>query len=58
MKTILRTVEWYKGWPKWLRFTLFYGTAPVWMPIAVVGAVVVYLICAAVLGVIEAWEGF
>jgi hypothetical protein len=53
-----RIIEWYKRLPKWVRFVLQYGTAPIWWPVTLVVMLVVWCVFAPVLGLVELWEDF
>lgn len=54
----MNPIQGYKKLPKGLRFALFYGAMPVWLPIAMVGVLTGYLLCAAIVSIGEAWEQF
>ena len=52
----------YSEQPKWLRFSIPYGTVPIWAPVVFLTGVVVYAVASVTVyvvnSVISAWENF
>lgn len=48
----------YRRLPKWLRFALQYGTAPLWFPAAVLAIIPLFIVSQVAIAVIETWDEF
>lgn len=48
----------WRALPKWLRFTLHYGTMPLWAPILLPTLFVIWLVCASIALLINAWKDY